>query len=321
MRKRNISNIEKVKILNDFDNSKDKNQFIINLYSKGYSYKQFSQIFNIKIQEVIQFFRDENIKYCPKCKKLLSWDQFSKASSNFDGLHYKCKKCDRQAVKLNTIKNIEKRRKYNKEYHKKNSEKGYEYRVRYRQSCAKYDTFSSRLEPIEKTRKDPNNLELLQVRCKLCNEWFNPSNSQCQNRISSILGNQIGENNFYCCQECKDNCDIRYAKKIPKSKRKRRINRDTNFISQLKKIKIEKNIDVNGKLICEKCQRDIDQNEVILHHIQPVVIDEIISYDVDNVILLCNNCHKEVHEIPGCTISDLVRVGLSKQNCKDEDIV
>jgi 5-methylcytosine-specific restriction endonuclease McrA len=41
------------------------------------------------------------------------------------------------------------------------------------------------------------------------------------------------------------------------------------------------------------------------HHIEPIKRNPIESADVNNCIALCIECHKKVHELPGCTHNDL----------------
>ena len=71
-----------------------------------------------------------------------------------------------------------------------------------------YDRFAEELSVTDKVRPDLSDNALLQVACKKCDKFFNPSYTATRNRISAISKDGHGESNFYCSDECKDACSI-----------------------------------------------------------------------------------------------------------------
>jgi len=53
---------------------------------------------------------------------------------------------------------------------------------------------------------------------------------------------------------------------------------------------------------CVKCSNDKDLQ---CHHILPVNIEPLLSADIDNCIIVCEKCHKEVHKKDGCKYNQL----------------
>ena len=75
-------------------------------------------------------------------------------------------------------------------------------------------------------------------------------------------------------------------------------------------------IDRDG-LICEKCGKTKEEYPdlvFVCHHIIPVKVDPIQSADIDNGIILCEDCHNWIHtNLPGCTYVEL-RKCILKEN-------
>ena len=92
-----------------------------------------------------------------------------------------------------------------------------EFRKKYRSSFAKYDIYIDKIKTYHECRRDPINLELIQIRCKYCNKWFNPTIQQINNRITSIIGDYKwrGERDLYCSNSCKKSCPIYGKIKYP----------------------------------------------------------------------------------------------------------
>jgi hypothetical protein len=82
-----------------------------------------------------------------------------------------------------------------------------------------YETYSKRLEQLgEKVRPDPDNPEILNVRCFYngCRKWFRPLVSAVVSRIAALEGRfKWGQNNLYCSDHCKDKC-VLYGKPLCK---------------------------------------------------------------------------------------------------------
>lgn len=47
---------------------------------------------------------------------------------------------------------------------------------------------------------------------------------------------------------------------------------------------------------CELCGHGGDEKYLELHHIKPVAECPDLAKDPDNVMLLCNECHKQIHK-------------------------
>ncbi len=280
-----ISNLtqEQLDCINEFNPFKEwyhQEEKVIKLYSLGFRYEQFKEIFGGIEQDFIEFFEIVDIKYCVKCKKLKSRKEFCLVSSkNFiDKLNMFCRSCTSE---------------YNK-------------------SPVPYKSWSEKFKGIEETRPHPDNPEILQVKCKYCGEYYTPSRIEVDIRFKAIEGKSISlgiQNYLYCSEECKQKCPVHKAILYPKDQRKYKpvLNRDTNYHKQLKQIKIEENISKFGQLTCEKCL--VPTENLILHHIQLIVDDPILAYDKDNTILVCEYCHNLIHEKDGCTRSQTVSCG------------
>lgn len=53
------------------------------------------------------------------------------------------------------------------------------------------------------------------------------------------------------------------------------------------------------------CQKCWSKDNLECHHIIPMSYDPIESADMDICITLCEECHKEVHQLPGCTLGEI----------------
>ena len=192
---------------------------------------------------------------------------------------------------------------HNRENYEKNKEARKEKQRLWGKSLASI-SYLEKLQKYVECRPDPNNPELLQVMCKNSNckhgGWFNPTNNQCMNKLKAIngkTGNRNSQNNFYCCDECKKSCPV-FRRKTDKPKTKRSSDRG-NMQKELKELLISE----RGK-VCEKCGRSKEEYPhltFICHHINPVKCDPILSADKDNCIIVCNECHSELHQLSGCS--------------------
>jgi hypothetical protein len=139
--------------------------------------------------------------------------------------------------------------------------------------------------------------ELL-VRCATCREYFAPLRYNVQHRINSLNGKEAGENRLYCSDNCRDRCSVY------KINYKSLLNLDT----QNKRLPFYEVRDLAfgeyGKN-CERCGKFCSGNEVDVHH--ELSVKEYPEYecDLDNLWVLCKECHKEVHKQKGCTYSDI----------------
>jgi hypothetical protein len=157
-----------------------------------------------------------------------------------------------------------------------------------------YDTYAQQLEPYEQCRRNADDPNILEVKCTYCSGWYVPTMDSVNHRIRGINGND--NRRFYCSDECKKSCSIYGQRKYPKgySPHKRPLQKEWALLV------LEQN---DNNQICEIC----GECGNIAHHIDPVVCNPIESADVDNGIIMCKRCHKEVHQLPGCTISELMK--------------
>ena len=84
------------------------------------------------------------------------------------------------------------------EYREKNREILRERNKESARKLARFKIYGERLAPYEEVQRDPENEELLQVKCKYDGRWFNPTNLQVRHRLDVINGKSNGEHNFYC---------------------------------------------------------------------------------------------------------------------------
>lgn len=160
-----------------------------------------------------------------------------------------------------------------------------------------FDFYADKLILFEEVRRDPNNEMYLQVRCNYCNSWINPTSGEVQRRISYAHGTYsgYGEPRFYCKDtKCKQNCSIFGQQLYPKGYK---INSSREVQPELRKMCFERD-----NWICQKCGSKVNLH---CHHTDPVINNPLESADLDNVITLCKDCHKEVHSKVGCRYSDL----------------
>ncbi len=239
-------------------------------------------------------------KTCSKCKEVKSVSEFNKRKALKDGLQYKCRSCQRKYYKTNNDE-IKKQRKLwycdnsdivkrkSNQYRKNNITKIHQYR----NTIALYDTYHNQLTVDEEPRL-ANDDQSLEVRCKYCGKYFKPTNSEVSRRVQTIKGKRSGDHGLYCSEGCRYSCPIYKQIKYPKD-HKPATSREVQ--PQLRKLVLKRD-----NYTCQKCE---STDTLHCHHIDPVKINPIESADVDNCITLCKNCHKEVHQVDGCTTGQL----------------
>ena len=237
---------------------------------------------------------------------------FNKNKSRKDGLQYYCKDCEHKTGEQYRNSNVDKNKKRHAIYHKNNQKKCNATTLKNMNSPAKYDTWVDRLSPYEECQRDPDNPELLQVKCKnsACQKWFTPTYQEANHRYDSINNVKSGERNFYCSDECKKTCAIYGQKTYLKGLSPR--NNDRPGQAEFREMVIDRD-----GLICEKCGKTKEEYPdlvFVCHHIIPVKVDPIQSADIDNGIILCEDCHNWIHtNLPGCTYAEL-RKCILKEN-------
>lgn len=216
-----------------------------------------------KVSEKIQI----KLKRCANCKELLDINCFKKDKRSKDGLFYYCTKCISICKKQEAEKSPVP---FNSKYIKKLIKYGYDVR---------------------------ENCGMLELKCKFCEKWFEPTYSQVKHRLSAIYGNNsLGtENNLYCSDKCKHQCPLYHSKSDPNEKliKIKRIN-----VKWFRDMVLEKD-----EYTCQICGSVDNLNA---HHIIPFAENYLLELDIDNTITLCDNCHYNVvHKQNGCTLGEL----------------
>lgn len=139
----------------------------------------------------------------------------------------------------------------------------------------------------------------IEVKCKHCREWFKPTGTQINRRVRAIERPDIRhlgrEANFYCSDDCKQDCDTYHAINTPKSlrniKTQSRCNQSVN-----RKALLDLQIDECGYNYCEICGKEFNPSDLIIHHNIMVGLDHSVADDMSHQILVC----REHHEHKGC---------------------
>lgn len=58
---------------------------------------------------------------------------------------------------------------------------------------------------------------------------------------------------------------------------------------------------------CQICFRESDEITLHAHHILSYNKNVMLANDIDNVIILCKDCHKEIHMREGCKYNQFKR--------------
>jgi len=166
-----------------------------------------------------------------------------------------------------------------------------------RKRLAPYDTYMSQITFCEKTRRDPFDKKLLQVRCfnSTCKKWFNPTAIATQRRVASLNNKDSGDRNLYCSEQCKKSCSIFRQILYPKGFK----NNSNIRVDQFDWAVLVKERD---NYECQKCGATTN---LIAHHIEGLNSNPVESADIDIGITLCKKCHKEAHKDIGCRFVDL----------------
>ena len=191
---------------------------------------------------------------------------------------------------------------YKANYYEENKDNVSKKQKEYNESLALYDSCADKLMIYEEVQKDKDNSDLLQVRCKYCGRWFNPTNLQVKNRLASINSGFInGERNFYCSDSCKKSCPSYRQRKYPKGFKQ---NTSREVQPELRKMVLARD-----NWTCQKCGKSKDEFpelELHCHHMFPINEDPVGSADMDNCITYCKECHKWVHmNVPGCGYNEM----------------
>ncbi len=167
-------------------------------------------------------------------------------------------------------------------------------RSRYKKSTVSYMQYASSLTIDDNPKK--HGTDTLIVRCKYCKKHFKPNCHSVENRIRALNGefSTGSEYNFYCSTECKKKCPSYKSHGAIKANSKR----DAAYSKQAKEIALE--------LADNRCEICGSEDNLECHHIIPVKVSPVESFDVDNIIILCDSCHKKRgHSDRECTTGHL----------------
>lgn len=249
------------------------------------------------------------MKQCNTCYRWKDYSYFHNNKTSPDGLRPTCKGCKKESNKNYFQKHKEeireKRKDYLREYNAKNNEKLNLDKEKLRNSFPQFNSLKdstlkelSYFEDLSKTQDG-----FILVRCAYCGGLFCPTYGRIMDRIKFIRHypneNLISESRFYCSDFCKKTCPIYNQKKYPKG-HKPATSREVQ--PELRQLVFKRD-----NYTCQKCDthKDTLDSGIHCHHIFPLNESPVESADKDNCITLCEDCHKEVHQIPGCKYSEL----------------
>lgn len=160
-----------------------------------------------------------------------------------------------------------------------------------------FDAYSSKLYPIEVTRRSLYDPGLLEVKCTYCGKWYVPKLHAVIDRLCYIKGTKPFEGRFYCSDGCRKSCPIYNTQLHPRGYK---VVTSREVQPELRRLVIARD-----NWTCQICSKGTCDAPLHCHHITGVTINPIESADIDNCITLCEECHKDVHRLPGCSYYDL----------------
>lgn len=159
---------------------------------------------------------------------------------------------------------------------------------------ALYDTYAHQLLPVEDVRRNIDDSRYLEVKCTKCDKWFLPTTNRCNSRASYLRGVGKYENRFYCSDECKLSCSIRFKKKYPSYHKK---SDDNNIVTAYELSTWSKEVLLRANYICGYC----GSTATDAHHVLPKKTHSFFTLDPDNGIACCKECHyKYAHSSEEC---------------------
>jgi hypothetical protein len=166
----------------------------------------------------------------------------------------------------------------------------------YSRGRASFDYYVARLHLYEEIRRDPDELEAMQVRCynHNCKAWYCPTVEQICNRLQSINNHGMGESHFYCSDMCKQDCDIYGRMPIPP--------KDNEGLEDGTPPEVSSIVRKRANGICERCK---ERPGVHCHHTEPRKCSPMLEADIDLCLWVCIECHLECHGKDGCTFGYL----------------
>jgi len=169
---------------------------------------------------------------------------------------------------------------------------------------------------IEEMRYNPNKPDerKIQVHCKNHNcknskekgGWFTPTYSQIYERIRA-LEKPYGmiENNFYCCQECKDICPLYNLKEDPL--KENNLPYTSAEYQTFRTFVLERD-----NYICQYCGKPATH----VHHERPQKLEPFYALDPDYAWSCCEKCHYEKGHKEECSTGNLAKIVCSTESQK-----
>lgn len=159
-----------------------------------------------------------------------------------------------------------------------------------------YDTYTHQIDWCEEVRRNPEDKNILEVKCTYCGKWYVPKIYEVQCRIKFLNGKSTGEYRFYCSDECKIECPI-YKKKKYSAEESNTKQYSREVQPELRQLVFERD---NWK--CQKCS---SEKSLHCHHVEGIRWEPLESADIDKCITYCKKCHKQVHKKEGCSYQDM----------------
>ena len=245
-------------------------------------------------KEIFEFYKGNVCRFCylenKKKYYLKNKERISASKKEYalkNDVYIKNKRAERYLLKKEIFLSNQKK------YQLKNKDKKKKYDFEYRNKKAKYKTFSSRIKIYNYIEESQEGF--LIVKCHYCGNKFIPNNGQCKDRIYGIEKKGLfSENNFYCSDDCKEACPVYRTRKYFKNNKKRQKRETSKEFNDL--VFNERNNE------CEKCG---SKNNLHIHHIKGYTQYPELRFDLNNVLLLCKECHKDIHKTKGCGYNDI----------------
>ena len=167
-----------------------------------------------------------------------------------------------------------------------------------------YDTYFYQIDYAHEVRSViQDDIKLLEVRCKNCNGWFIPKATNVRKRVRSLLGKDGGENNFYCSDECRDNCSVFAQINWPKDHPSHKVSKSIWYTDAELRIWREKVLS-RENYVCEYCGR----KATIAHHSKAKKLEPFFALDPDYGVACCEKCHYKYGHQGECNTANLARV-------------
>jgi len=270
---------ENKKIFENLDKI-DRQTTISCLYISGKSLKILSSIFKLSQEQIIEILKAEELfefAICTSCEKLKSYSEYHKTSTA-KTVSSQCKVC--------TLKRSLKDR-----------NRGVPYT----------ENFAVRLNKFEQIR---NSDDILEAKCNYCGEWFIPTRSEIDRRLSAIRGiSCVAENRLYCSDNCKSVCPIyrKVATVIMKEDTIRAGLFNPQELNREVQPELRQMVFARDNYTCVKCNTHKNQlcKGLHCHHTEGVRWNPLESADIDQCVTVCETCHVEIHKKPDCGYHDM----------------